>query len=195
MLGIKSPERRAIYKKFIRTNCFKLTSEEQLMGWVDLLWNQPFREYQYIAMDELQSSRKLLTSRGAEMVERLVTEKSWWDTVDILAANILGDFYNSRHDALESKIVKTWTKSRNVWLNRAGILVQLKFKKDTRLDLLDAAIKPHMASKDFFHQKAIGWALRELSKSNPIWVKHYTAEHNLMALSKREALRYLSRNE
>jgi 3-methyladenine DNA glycosylase AlkD len=47
-------------------------------------------------------------------------------------------------------------------------------------------------SNEFFIQKAIGWALREYSKSNPESVKKFLSENSLAKLSVREAGRYLN---
>jgi 3-methyladenine DNA glycosylase AlkD len=46
-------------------------------------------------------------------------------------------------------------------------------------------------SKQFFIQKAIGWALREYAKTNPTWVKNFVQDNPLPSLSKREALKRL----
>jgi 3-methyladenine DNA glycosylase AlkD len=50
---------------------------------------------------------------------------------------------------------------------------------------------PHTNSKEFFIQKAIGWALRQYAKTNPKWVKDFVKSNTLKPLSKREALKYL----
>lgn len=45
--------------------------------------------------------------------------------------------------------------------------------------------------KEFFINKAIGWALREYSKTNKQWIKQFLDEHELSKLSVREAGKYL----
>ena len=83
-----------------------------------------------------------------------------------------------------------WSQSDNMWTNRAAILHQLKFKQAMNTDLLFEIIQQHMASNEFFIQKAIGWVLREYAKTNPEVVKTFVAEHPLKPLSKREALKH-----
>jgi 3-methyladenine DNA glycosylase AlkD len=78
-----------------------------------------------------------------------------------------------------------------MWLNRAAIIFQLTYKNKTDLKCLESAILPHLKSKEFFHQKAIGWALRQLAKSNPDWVLTFCRKNELKSLSKREALKHL----
>ena len=84
-----------------------------------------------------------------------------------------------------------FSKNENMWLNRAAIICQLSYRERTNTDLLEMAIVPHLESKEFFHQKAIGWALRQYGKTNPQWVKDFVASHTLKPLSRREALRLL----
>ena len=45
-----------------------------------------------------------------------------------------------------------------MWKRRTSIICQLGFKKETDLELLYACIEPSLGSKEFFLQKAIGWA-------------------------------------
>jgi 3-methyladenine DNA glycosylase AlkD len=48
-------------------------------------------------------------------------------------------------------------------------------------------------SKEFFIQKAIGWALREYAKTNPEAVKNFVQDANLKSLSTKEALKNICR--
>jgi 3-methyladenine DNA glycosylase AlkD len=72
-----------------------------------------------------------------------------------------------------------------------AIICQLGFKKETDLDLLYACIEPSLGSKEFFLQKAIGWALRQYAWSDPKEIKRFVKknETRLANLSKREALK------
>ena len=88
------------------------------------------------------------------------------------------------------KIMLEWSQSDNMWTNRSAILHQLKFKQQTDAELLFKIIKQHTDSKEFFIQKAIGWALREYAKTSPDVVKVFVEEHSLKPLSKREALKH-----
>lgn len=90
-------------------------------------------------------------------------------------------------------IMLEWAAAEKMWTNRAAILHQLKFKDETDPILLARIISYHVDSLQFFHQKAIGWALREYAKTDPEWVKSYIAATPLKALSKREALKNISK--
>ena len=189
--GLQSPIRREIYLKF-RNDVYKPTTEEELILWTKLLWSQPFREYQYCSMDELEKSKKLIGLNAILHVEQCLTIGSWWDTVDMLASNILGGYYKDKPiESLHDYAHQHWINSPDMWLNRTAILVQLKYKTNTSLPLLNDAIKPHLNSNEFFHQKAIGWALREYAKTDKNWVKEYIKNNELKPLSKREAMKHM----
>jgi 3-methyladenine DNA glycosylase AlkD len=78
-----------------------------------------------------------------------------------------------------------------MWLNRSVLLFQLGYKKETNSRLLFRECDKHRESKEFFIQKAIGWALREYAKTNLEAVKNFVATANLKPLSTRESLKNL----
>ena len=70
------------------------------------------------------------------------------------------------------------------------MICQLGFRGETRTEWLDEALSAHVHSTEFFHRKAIGWALRDYSKTNQRWVHQWVDAHpELSGLSRREALR------
>lgn len=124
------------------------------------------------------------------VLERLLITKSWWDTVDFLASHITSAlFLNYPQQTLE--YITHWRQSENIWLRRTALLFQLKFKHDTDSLLLFDVIRENQENSEFFIQKAIGWALREYSKTDPIAVKKFIVEQNIQGLAKREALKWV----
>ena len=79
------------------------------------------------------------------------------------------------------------------WLERTAIIHQLGYKERTDEALLFHVCLTHAASTEFFHRKAIGWALRQYAKVSPDAVRIFVADHvdELSGLSKREALKHL----
>jgi 3-methyladenine DNA glycosylase AlkD len=53
-------------------------------------WALPEREYQYVACAYLRKHAKLLDEQFIDVARRLAVTKSWWDTVDTLAAHVVG---------------------------------------------------------------------------------------------------------
>jgi 3-methyladenine DNA glycosylase AlkD len=187
-VGINSPERKNMVAELRKD--FKPKNAQELKNWVSLLWEMPEREYQYVGMDYLQRDVKLLEIEDIAYFEFLISTKSWWDSIDLISGNYLGKFLIKYPEIFEETVVR-FSKSENMWLNRAAIICQLSYRERTNTDLLERAIVPHLESKEFFHQKAIGWALRQYGKTNPQWVKDFAASHTLKPLSRREALRLL----
>lgn len=160
------------------------------------LWNTPFREAQYLALDLLKAESKYWTPEEAlPALETWITTHSWWDSVDALAVHGVGVLLKRRPEAVWP-VVQAWIYSENLWLNRTAMIAQLGFRTETHTEWLDEALSAHTASKEFFHRKAIGWALRDYGKTNPKWVRQWVDSHpELSGLSRREALRLLESRE
>lgn len=161
---------------------------------IELLWQLPEREYQYVALELIEKSHRKWDDSFLKLFVKLVEKKSWWDTVDALASNAIGKYLLQNPGKIDVNFAK-WNKSKNMWLNRVAIIFQLKFRDKTRLDLLEQSILTHAASGEFFHQKAIGWALRQYSYTSKKWVRDFVGKNVLQPLSKREALKAVNRSE
>ena len=183
-LGIKSPARTEALRHYFSTH--DIPEKPELLEEVWNIYQLPEREYQYVAIALLSKKLKTLFVDDLGFIEKLITEKSWWDSVD----SIVGDIVKRDRKSGE-KIMLQWSDSDNMWLNRAAILHQLKYKKDTDEKVLIEIIIKHKNSNEFFIQKAIGWVLREYAKTNPVFVQQFVASHELKPLSKREALKHL----
>ena len=89
-------------------------------------------------------------------------------------------------------VVRRWSVDDDMWLRRTAILSQLGSGLRTDRVLLTDVIEANAASTEFFHRKAIGWALRDLAWKDPEWVDAFVAAHpGLSGLSRREALKNL----
>ena len=122
------------------------------------------------------------------LMEYMIVKKSWWDTVDHAASDLTGPYFKLFPEQI-IKITGRWNGSDNFWLQRSSIMFQKKYRKDTDTLLLSKYILLHTDSKEFFIQKAIGWALREYGKTDQAWVKRFVQQNKLSPLSKREALK------
>ncbi len=182
--GIKSPERREIYKDFKRTQgLIPNANKNEIVKWC---WQSTNREYQYFAMDFLGKSIKNEKQDILDLYEYMIVTKSWWDTVDYIAINLVGGYFKNYPEMIK-KVTDLWMKSENMWLLRTCLLFQLKYKLQLNTKLLNSFISELVHSKEFFIQKAIGWVLREYSKTNPDFVIDYVANNDLAPLSNREA--------
>ena len=186
-IGIKTPERRKIFKNF-----FKEYKNEEKIDWefVNKCWENKHREFQYIAADYLKNMKDKLTIDDIPKFKRLILEKSWWDTIDNLDMTI-GTL--ALKDSNVNKILLEWSLDENIWLRRIAIDHQLLRKEKTNTELLEKILKNNLGQAEFFINKSIGWALRDYSKTNPEWVKNFIEKNreNMAKLSIKEASKYL----
>ena len=186
-IGIKTPERRKIFKNF-----FKEYKNEEKIDWefVNKCWENKNREFQYIAADYLKNMKDKLTIDDIPKFKRLILEKSWWDTIDNLDMTI-GAL--ALKDSNVNKILLEWSIDENIWLRRIAIDHQLLRKEKTNTELLEKVLENNLGQAEFFVNKAIGWALRDYSKTNPEWVKNFIEKNKekMAKLSIKEASKYL----
>jgi len=187
-LGMTSPIRRMVQKPWLQKE--NLPNKKLLVDIVKNLWQKPEREYQFFAQELTYRFVKQFDKKDIELLEYMVTHKSWWDTVDYIAAKLMGEYF-MRYPEQQEIYMKKWLSSNNIWLHRSAILFQLKYKDKVNTELLSLIIISLLGSEEFFINKAIGWMLREYSKTNPAWVLDFTNKHPLEKLSRKEALRLL----
>lgn len=187
-LGIKTPLRRELMKQvYVQTGILKVEFQETL---IEHLWEKKEREYQYAAIDYTTKSLKKLTKQNLPLMENIMLHKQWWDSIDGIAPNAVGTIAKKDPSVLDETIEK-WAYGQDIWLRRAAILFQLKYKETTEEQRLYRYIIANADSKEFFIQKAIGWALREYSKTNPDSVRLFIQQNSLSRLSIREGSKYI----
>lgn len=186
-IGIKTPERREIFKNF-----FKEYKNEEKIDWefVNNCWENKYREFQYVAADYLKNMKDKLTIDDIPKLKQFILKKSWWDTIDNLDMTI-GAL--ALKDSNMNKILLEWSIDENIWLRRIAIDHQLLRKEKTNTELLEKILKNNLGQTEFFINKAIGWALRDYSKTNPEWVKNFIEKNKekMAKLSIKEASKYL----
>lgn len=184
--GIKAPVRREISKPFLIKD--QLPEIGEVPAVVLELWAQPQRELHYFSLDLLRKFSAKAPVEWLKLYESLILTKSWWDTVDALAAWQIGDLFLKYQEEI-SVCTKNWMQSGNIWLQRTCLLFQLNYKEQTDFRLLKAFISQLADSKEFFIRKAIGWSLRQYGKVDPNQVLRFLEEQPLSSLSYKEAIR------
>ena len=185
--GIKTEERRRIFKEIWKENKNEVAENAREIALE--LYSKQEREFQYCAIEILiKELKRNYKKHDIQLIEKLIIKNSWWDSVDTIAKYILGEYL--LEFPLETKnVIERFSNSENMWLNRSAILFQLGYKQKTNPDFLFSECLKQSHSKEFFIQKAIGWALREYAKSNPEAVKEFVKTSNLKPLSTKEALK------
>jgi 3-methyladenine DNA glycosylase AlkD len=185
--GVKTTQRRQLLNKSIVENKEEVAKNSREITLE--LYKRPQREFHMCATEIFEKQlRKKYSKDDINIINKLITINSWWDTVDFIAKQILGKYLLMYPEDIPNTI-SAFSKSNNMWLNRSAILFQLGYKSNTNQDLLFKQCVIHKDSNEFFIQKAIGWALREYGKSNPKSVLNFVNSTPLKPLSKREAIR------
>ncbi|MDX1429390.1 MAG: DNA alkylation repair protein [Rhodothermales bacterium] len=188
-LGIKAGPRRELLAAFLAKH--GPPKENQLHAVARDLWQLVHREYQYAAVDILVRRRRHLKPDAIPLCQHLITTKSWWDTVDGIAGSVVGHLFQEYpQDRLAW--ISEWRSSDDMWLRRTAIIFQLKYGDKTDWELLADLARENADSKEFFIQKAIGWALRQYSKVEPQRVSQFIDATELPALSKREGMKWIT---
>lgn len=188
-LGIKTEERRSIFKRNYDIHKDEIKSNFRAITWE--LFTKKEREFHQCAIDLIcKEIKKKYIVDDIQFIKKMLITNSWWDSVDVLAKYLLGH-YLLQFPEKKYKVIESFSNSENMWLNRSAIIFQLDYKGNTDFDLLKSECEKHKHSNEFFIQKAIGWALRDYSRYNPIGVYEYVNSTQLKPLSQREALRNL----
>lgn len=185
-LGVAAPARRKAAGPWIKSH--DAAGPDGWLELADALWRQPEREFQYVAVDLLARHAAELPAAALPRLLALVTAKSWWDTVDGLAAWIIGELVHARRE-LQIDMDRL-SCDGDFWLRRVAILHQLYWKRDTDAGRLFRYCAANAADPEFFIRKAIGWALREYAYTDAEAVRGFVASAiALSPLSRREALK------
>ena len=163
-----------------------------LMATVRELWRPAvYREERYAATEltALPRVRNLQTLELLPLYREMIVTGAWWDHVDGVAHRI-GALLLAFPAQLRPTIL-AWSGDPDRWLRRTSIICQLDAKDQTDLALLSTTILANADDRDFFLRKAIGWALRQYARVDPDWVRRFVADHELSALSRREATKHL----
>jgi 3-methyladenine DNA glycosylase AlkD len=190
--GLRAPEMRESFRSFIKEN--GLPSHEELFAVLKEAWAKPEREIQMAGLSIADKLKKKMTKEDIEWIEYIIITKSWWDTVDHIAKQIAGYYFELYPDE-RKPVTDRWVASGNIWLMRSAILFQLGYKEKTDKELLAHIIKESKHEQDFFIRKGIGWALREYAKTDADWVWDFVHTIELSPLSYKEAIKNIKNRQ
>ncbi|WP_447036112.1 DNA alkylation repair protein [Streptomyces sp. DSM 118878] len=188
-LGLASPVRRELARTVLAGT--PRPDEADCAAVALRCWALPEREYAYFAADYLRRHVRRCSSGFLPVVRHLVTTNPWWDTVDALAAHVVGGLVAA--DPRLATAMDAWIEDENLWVARTALLHQLRRKESTDAERLFAYCRRQSGHPDFFVRKAIGWCLREYAKTDPEAVRAFVERERgrLAPLSVREATKNL----
>ncbi len=189
-LGVTAPVRERLTRRVFAA--LPAPAAADVVATAEACWQLPEREYQYVGAGLLHRHERLLPPSALGALEGLITAKSWWDTVDDLAAHPVGAIVRRHPD--RRAVMDQWLADDDIWLDRSAIIHQILAKEATDEAWLFTACASRAEDREFFIRKAIGWALRSYAHRGPAEaaaVRAFLAAHDdrLSGLTKREALR------
>jgi 3-methyladenine DNA glycosylase AlkD len=189
-LGIGAPARRAAQRS-AWAGLASPTSDE-LGAAAARLFELPGREHAYAGADLIARFRSAADeSFLPHHVTPLLVSTPWWDTVDALGSAAVSPLCR-RFD--HRTLIDAWSDSGDRWLVRAAIQHQRGWAAATDVSRVLGLCDRHWADPEFFVAKAIGWALRDLTRIEPDAVTDFLAQHpSPNRVAEREARRGLAR--
>ncbi len=171
---------------------FAPADREEYEALVDSLWALPHREERYVALGVARAFPRFIVPESLPLYRRLIVEGAWWDLVDDVATHLVRELVIDR-PAETWPIVDIWNHDADLWLRRSSIICQVGAKERTDVGRLFAYCAASLDDQEFFIRKAIGWALREHSKTDPVEVADFVRAHGpeMAGLTLREASKYI----
>ncbi len=204
--GLKAKFLHDAVKEFGKA--FPQPDKNELLSLADELWASEWFEEKAFGIELLRCYWELLRPADLPLVERWIGDCDTWATLDTLAYHILSRLV-ARYPQLYPR-VRRWTKSPHMWKRRAAVLCHAlplgwrdrpkrlpkSIDPDTKFarpDLFYSTCEELIAEKEFFIRKAIGWALREVSKTRPDEVHAFLlgTKDRASGLTKREGAKRL----
>jgi 3-methyladenine DNA glycosylase AlkD len=188
--GVQKAGRTGILRDLVRD--FRPDSADGYRDLVLALWNLDHREEKYIALGVARHFKDHTTPTQLDLYHRLITEGAWWDLVDEVATHLMRDLVVG--SPVESwPVVDRWIDDDDMWLRRTALLCQVGAKDDTDPGRLFAFCASRAYEEEFFIRKAIGWALREYARTDPVAVAAFINAHlgDLSGLSYREGSKHI----
>ncbi|WP_430602973.1 hypothetical protein IGJ02_000301 [Enterococcus sp. DIV0724b] len=185
--GVTAPERAVLEKELLKES--KKLPFIELFDLISFYYHKPEREYQYLAIDLATVNVKRFSFEDVLHFKPFVIDKAWWDSVDSWRKFFgLWGFQNLEE---MPQLFEAFFGEKDFWHRRIAINLQLLYKEKTNTVLLKKAIIYDKTTDEFFIQKAIGWSLRQYSKTDHLWVQTLIKTTELSPLAVREGSKYL----
>lgn len=186
-LGVRVPLARSLTRRLARGEKDPLVIRDAALA----LWRPATHREERYAATELMGLRPV---RGRldmiDVHDEMIRTGAWWDHSDEVAHRLAETL--DAHPDETAAILRRWMHDEDPWIRRVSIIGQLGRKDATDRALLTDAIEANIDDPGFFLRKAIGWALRDLAKADPAWVRTFVDAHpGLSPLSRKEALKHL----
>jgi 3-methyladenine DNA glycosylase AlkD len=160
-------------------------------------WSGPWWECRRSAVELLMFRVEALGPDDLAFLETLIRDGETWALVDGLAGDVSGRIVARGVDRQVDVTLDRWSQDPDsFWVRRASMLaLLLPLKRDLdEWDRFCRYAESMLDEREFFIRKAIGWVLREVSKSHPEEVRAWVEPRldTMSGVTKREAIKYLT---
>ncbi|MBT3233157.1 MAG: DNA alkylation repair protein [Calditrichaeota bacterium] len=188
--GVKAGERKKIFSQIIKQ--VPVSTQNEYKRIIRELWDADFREERYMAVTLARRYKKFQVLEMLSLYKMMIQTGAWWDYVDELAAHLIGSLLRRYPDEMKMTL-RAWIKDDDVWLRRSAILAQLQFKSETDAKMLFEFCESRLHETGFWICKAIGWALRAYSKTEPYAVRRFVDQNKdrMSRVTFKEAVKYI----
>jgi 3-methyladenine DNA glycosylase AlkD len=168
-------------------------THDELIALVEALWAPPLFERRMAAALLLEMHPGLVGPEDLPLLERLVRASHTWALVDTFAGNVMSDLLLSHPEVAPE--LDRWAADEDFWVRRSALLAWLgPLKAGAPLERFADYADAMLDEKEFFIRKAIGWVLRDASKTRPdevfAWMAPRTARASGVTI--REVVKYLA---
>jgi 3-methyladenine DNA glycosylase AlkD len=189
--GVSRSDMQKIAKSIKKTH--PTLTQKELFDLCGKLWDAEYHECKSIALDLMNQYKKHIDGNALKLIDKMIDSATGWDHVDEISIRLVGQLLTTDHKHFE--YIRKCEQSENFWKRRVSIICQLKLFKTEYFDqnLFFKICADHLYEKEFFIRKAIGWGLRELSKTRPEIVFEFISHNrqNMSGLTFREGSRRL----
>jgi len=188
--GVQADVQRKIYAEALKQ--YPITTKEEYELVIRELWQAEYREERYGAFYVAEKYGKFQTMEMLPLYREMIVTSAWWDLVDAIAAHLIGALLAKYPQEMKPALYQ-WIEDDDLWIRRSAILAQLTFKDKTDWRTLEDFCAKCLEEKSFWIRKAIGWALRQYSKSNADAVKNFVERYKdkMSGVTYREARKYI----
>ena len=125
------------------------------------------REIRYVVISALGFLSKEDYAGVRIFLDKVLNELPDWETVDAFALRVVVNLIRQNRDEM-FKLLREWGCSENRWIRRLAVASIPPYVRTSPNDIEEclSVIALMMSEKDVMVRKAVGWALREISKKN-----------------------------
>jgi 3-methyladenine DNA glycosylase AlkD len=171
-LGVRTPDLRRLATAAAREYRQADLGFDEILTFADALWRAGTLEERAVAVLLLSKFKKHFERRHWRHFDRYVDSLSNWGETDALCGNVLALLLEIEPDLVSR--LEPWTRSRNRWRRRAAAVALVPAARRGRHHEFVYVICDRLAhDRDDLVEKAVGWLLKEVSRTQPQSVADY----------------------